>query len=59
MADATLTADVAFATFDLLDLPFLPFHDRDVALGVASLARNASRAQRSRSAAALQPPSVS
>ena len=42
MAAATLKADVAFEMFDLLDVPFFTFHDRDIAPEGASLAESNS-----------------
>jgi len=40
MADAKLKADVAFELFDLLDVPFFCFHDRDIAPEGDSLAES-------------------
>ena len=38
--DARLKADVAFELYDLLDVPFFTFHDRDIAPEGASLAES-------------------
>jgi xylose isomerase len=59
MANAKLKAEVAFEMLGILGFPIFAFHERDIAPEGASLARSASRARRSRTAAAPQPPSVS